>query len=131
MQTCDRLAQRAETETNTEYEGRGQCNPAIGWPRPKQTRNIAAQRAGAEMDPGYRQSGNWLVGGEPWLRDPAHPGADISPYSMKMCRHNYAAGLLTKGAGPGMGLRTERVKQKTSPEIHIRRLYRNGVKFTV
>jgi hypothetical protein len=31
------------------------------------------------MDPGYRQSGNWLVGGEPWLRDPAHPGADIPP----------------------------------------------------
>ena len=28
----------------------------------------------------------------------------------KMCRHNYAAGLLTKGAGYGMELRTERVK---------------------
>jgi hypothetical protein len=29
----------------------------------------------------------------------------------KMCHHNYAAGLLTKGAGSGMGLRTERDKQ--------------------
>ena len=29
----------------------------------------------------------------------------------KMCHHNYAAGLLTKEAGSGMGLRTERVKQ--------------------
>ena len=29
-----------------------------------------------------------------------------------MCRHNYAAGLLPKEAGPGMGLRTERVKQR-------------------
>ena len=76
MQTRDRLAQRAETETNTEYEGRGRCKLAIGWPRPKQTRNRAAQRAGAEIDPRYRQSGNWLVGGEPWLREPAHPGAD-------------------------------------------------------
>ena len=28
-----------------------------------------------------------------------------------MCRHNYAAGLLPKEAGSGMGLRTERVKQ--------------------
>ena len=29
----------------------------------------------------------------------------------KVCHHNYVAGLLTKGAGSGMGLRTERVKQ--------------------
>ena len=54
----------------------------LGRPRPKQTRNRAAQRAGAEMDPGYRQSGNWLVGGEPWLREPAHPGADTLPLSL-------------------------------------------------
>jgi hypothetical protein len=35
-----------------------------------------AQRGGAEIDPGYAQFGNWLVGGEPWLREPSHPGAD-------------------------------------------------------
>ena len=60
-------------------EGRGQCKHAISWPRgprPKQTRNRAAQRAGDEIDLGYTQFGNWLVGGEPWLREPAHPGAD-------------------------------------------------------
>ena len=33
-------------------------------PRPKQTRNRAAQRAGAEIDLGCTQLGNWLVGGE-------------------------------------------------------------------
>jgi hypothetical protein len=35
----------------------------------------------------------------------------------KMCRHNYAAGLLPKEAGSGMGLRTERVKQNPCPTI--------------
>ena len=77
LRRCWNRTKKAETETNTEYEGRGRCKLAIGWPRSKQTRNRAAQRAGAEMDPGYRQSGNWLVGGEPWLRDPAHPGANM------------------------------------------------------
>jgi hypothetical protein len=33
-----------------------------------------------------------------------------------MCRHNYAAGLLPKEAGSGLGLRTERVKQLLSRE---------------
>jgi hypothetical protein len=42
---------------------------------------MRAQRAGAKINPGYRQSGNWLVGGEPWLREPAHPGADRNPIS--------------------------------------------------
>ena len=56
---------RAEADANSIYAGA----------RPKQTRNSAVQRAGAEIDPGYRQFGNWLVGGEPWLREPAHPGA--------------------------------------------------------
>jgi hypothetical protein len=31
MQACDKLAQRAETETNTEYEGRDRCKLAISW----------------------------------------------------------------------------------------------------
>ena len=96
MQTCDRLAQRAETKTNTEYEGRGRCKLAIGWLRPKQTRNRAAQRAGAEMDPGYRQSGNWLVGGELWLRNPAHPGADIPPQPLA-CRKRLILSVIAVG----------------------------------
>ena len=39
-------------------------------------RNRAAQRAEAEINLGWTQLGNWLVGGESWLREPAHPGAD-------------------------------------------------------
>ena len=69
----------------SKYEGRGRCKLAISWPRgprPKQTRNTRAQRAGAEIDPGYRQFGYWLVGGEPWLREPAHPGADTSHFPL-------------------------------------------------
>ena len=31
MQACDKLAQRAETKTNTEYEGRDLCKLAISW----------------------------------------------------------------------------------------------------
>jgi hypothetical protein len=57
---------KAEADANSRQAG----------PRPKQTRNRAAQRAGAEIDPGYTKFWNWLVGGEPWLREPAHPGAD-------------------------------------------------------
>jgi hypothetical protein len=37
-----------------------------------------------------------------------------------MCRHNYAAGLLPKEAGPGMGLRTERVKHNPHSSFNLR-----------
>ena len=75
-------AERSPTPTEAElrrprpnHEGRGRCKHGISrprGPRPKQTWNGAAQRAGAEIDLGYTQLGNWLVGGEPWLMEPAH-----------------------------------------------------------
>jgi hypothetical protein len=40
----------------------------------------AAQRAGAEIDQDADNLGNWLVGGEPWLREPAHPMAEQDSY---------------------------------------------------